>query len=122
MENLYKVFEAIRKSNLEARKMNNYDKLLENAQALSDYIPDMIEILVTQENLYRKYEADILQLEDKDAGRKITSSYAETQAKATDYYKEYRKAELTLDWAYATINISKKLATSVGNEYNTTIK
>lgn len=119
MQNLYKVFEAIRKSNLEARKMNNYDKLLENAQALSDYIPDMIDILVTQENLYRKYEANLL---TDITQEKMTSSKAEAMAKATDYYKEFKKAELTLDWSYATINISKKLASSVGNEYNATIK
>lgn len=121
MENLYKVFEAIRKSNLEARKMNNYDKLLENAQALSDYIPEMIEILVTQENLYRKYEASLANTKDEN-GKYYSNSYCETQAKATENYKEFKKAELTLDWAYATINISKKLAASVGSEYNSIIK
>ena len=113
---IYKIFESIRKSNLEARKMNNYDKLLENAQALSDYIPQIIDILVEQENLYRKYEAELLNQE------KMTSSKAETLAKATEYYKEYKRAELIQDWAYETINISKKLATSVTYEYSAQIK
>ena len=113
---IYKIFESIRKSNLEARKMNNYDKLLENAQALSDYIPQIIDILVEQENQYRKFDAELLSQE------KMTSSKAETMAKATDYYKEFKRAELMQDWAYETINISKKLATSVSNDYQTQVK
>jgi len=116
MHEIYKTFEMIRKSNLEARKNNLYDKLLENAQALSDYIPQLIEILVTEENKYRKIEAEALNEE------KMTSARAETVAKSSENYKEYIRAKLTLDWCYETINISKKLATSVGNEYNSQIK
>lgn len=118
---IYETFELIRKSNFDARRRNDYDKLLENAQAISDYIPEIIDILVTQENLYRKYESDILDVDEVN-GRKITSAVAETKSKATDYYKEFKRAELTLDWAYATINISKKIASSVTNEFKSTLK
>jgi len=121
MNEIYKTFETIRQANLKARQNNLYDDLLANAQALSDYIPKLIEIMVDNEHEYRKEEARLSNSKDEN-GKYYSNSYCETQAKATDYYKEYKRAELTLDWCYATINISKKLATSVGNEYNSIIK
>ena len=112
---IYKIFEAIRKSNLEARKRNDYLTLMVNAQALLDYVPQLIEIMVNEEHEYRKFEAKLSQTKDEN-GKYYSNSYCETQSKATTNYKEYIKAKATLDWVYDSVNLSKKLATSVDQE------
>lgn len=118
---LYQTFKAIRDSNLKARKENNYYKLLENGQALLDYAPDLIELMVNNEHEYRKREAELSNTKD-DNGKFFSNSYCETQSKATTNYKEYIKAKATLDWIYDSVNLSKKLATSVDQELTAQIK
>lgn len=112
---LYTTFRAINQSNKKARHDNNYYKLLENAQALMDYIPELIDIIVDNEHEYRKFEAEMTQKRDEN-GKLMSGTYCETQAKATQFYKDYRKAELIKDWVYDSINLAKKLA--VDNENN----
>ena len=118
---LYKTFDLIRKSNLQARRDNNYFKLLENGQALLDYVPDLIEIMVNSEHAYRKLEAKLSQEKD-ELGKRNTSAWCETQAKASEDYREYIKAEATLKWVYDSVNLSKKLAQDNENELKSTIK
>ena len=118
---LYKTFDLIRKSNLQARRDNNYFKLLENGQALLDYVPDLIEIMVNSEHAYRKLEAKLSQEKD-ELGKRNTSAWRETQAKASEDYREYIKAEATLKWVYDSVNLSKKLAQDNENELKSTIR
>jgi len=117
MEELYKTFETIRLANLKARHNNDYYKLLINGQALLDYAPQLIEVLVDNEHKYRSYEAK-LALERDENGKLYSNSYCETQAKASEFYKEYKRAEKTLDWLYSSVNMSKKLALNVLEEEN----
>jgi len=118
---LYQTFKAIRDSNLKARKENNYYKLLENGQALLDYAPDLIELMVNNEHEYRKREAELSNTKD-DNGKFFSNSYCETQAKSTDNYREYIKAKATLDWLYDSVNLAKKLAVSNEQELHAHIK
>lgn len=118
---IYKTFEAIRKSNLEARKRNDYLTLMVNAQALLDYVPQLIEIMVNEEHEYRKTEARLSNTKDEN-GKYYSNSYCETQSKATENYKEYIKAKSTLDWVYDSVNLSKKLASSVDQELTAQLK
>lgn len=121
MLEIYKTFEAIRQSNLKARKNNDYYTLLINAQALLDYVPQLIEIMVNEEHEYRKLEAK-LSIEKDELGKKNTSAWCEVQAKATDNYREYTKAKATLDWVYDSVNLSKKLAVDTDKNLTATIK
>ena len=118
---IYKTFKAIRDSNLKARREMNYYKLLENGQALLDYAPDLIEIMVNQEHEYRKKEAE-LSLGKDELGKKNTSAWCEVQSKSTEYYKEYIKAKATLDWLYDSVNLAKKLAVDSDKNLTATIK
>jgi len=106
---IYQTFKVISESNKKARKDNNYYKLLENGQALLDYIPTLIDIIVDNEHQYRKFEAEMAQKRDEN-GKLMSGTYCETQAKATQFYKEYRKAEMIKEWVYDSVNLAKKLA------------
>lgn len=118
---LYKTFKAIRDSNLKARRENNYYKLLENGQALLDYAPDLIELMVDNEHEYRKKEAELSNTRDEN-NKLYSNSYCETQSKATESYKEYIKAKATLDWLYDSVNLAKKLAVDSDKNLIATIK
>lgn len=121
MLEIYKNFEAIRQSNLKARKNNDYYTLLINAQALLDYAPDLIKIMVDNEHEYRKKEATLANTKDEN-GKYYSNSYCETQAKAGEEYREYIKAKATLDWLYESVNLSKKLAVDTDKNLTATLK
>jgi hypothetical protein len=89
-----------------------------NAEALLEFIPNLINHSVEQESQYRKFEANLSNEIDENK-KKLTSSYCETQAKATDFYKEWQKVKMFLDFIYEMVNMSKKLAISVDRELNT---
>lgn len=106
---IYETLTLIKNSNKKARKENNYLKLLENSQALLDYLPDLIDYHVEQEHEYRKFEAEELTKEN------MTSAKAETNAKATVGYKEFRRSYNYINWIYEAINVAKKLANDINN-------
>ena len=76
-----------------------------------DYLPDLIDYSVEQEHLYRRHEAEEL---TKDG---MTSAKAETNAKATEYYKEFRRSKEYTEWLYESINVAKKLAVDTNNNF-----
>ena len=65
--------------------------------------------------------ADVLQVDEVN-GRKITSAVAETNAKATNFYKEYKKASLYRELMYEVVQVCKKLAGSIDKEITAQIK
>lgn len=117
MQELYKTIDVIVKAQQKARQKNDYLTLMVNAEALLERIPTLINYSVEQEAIYRKHEAKILDEKDEN-NKNRTSSYAETQAKATEAYKEWQKAKLFIEFMYEMVNLSKKLASSVDKEYN----
>jgi len=100
-----------------ARQLKQYNRIIDNAQAVLDYLPDIIAYEVEQEQQYRQFEAKLLD-EREESGKLRTSSYCETKAKATDFYANYRKAQLFRELSYEVVQISKKIARSNEQEYN----
>lgn len=117
IDEIYKTIDVIVQEQKKARQRNDYLTLMTNAEALLEYLPELIRYSVDQEAGYRKYEARIANEED-DKGKKLTSSFCEVQAKATDFYKEWQKAKQFIDLLYEMVNMSKKLAGGVSKEYN----
>lgn len=117
MDKLYKTIDTIIAHQKQARHDKDYLTLMSNAEALLEYIPELINFCVEQESEYRKFEAGILDEVD-EKGKPRTSSYAETKAKATDFYKEWQKAKHFIDLMYEMVMIAKKLASSVDTEFN----
>lgn len=112
MEEIYKTIDLIIEYQKKARRENNFVRLVINAEALLELIPRLIDHSVTQEGLYRKFEATMSNERD-DTGKRYTSSYSETQAKATDMYTEWRKADKFIELMYEMVNLSKKLVSTV---------
>lgn len=112
MEEVYKIVDVIVKAQKKARKDNDFFGLMKNAEALLEYIPQLIDYSINREHEYRKFESQILNSVTENA-KPVTSSYAETQAKATDAYRDWQKAKQTIDWMYEMVNMSKKLAGTV---------
>lgn len=102
------------------RISHNYLGLMEDALALLEYTPSLIEYCVDKESEYRKFEASLTN-EEKD-GKKNSSAYCETQAKATDYYKDWQKTKLFLELIYEMVNVAKKLANNIDSELNSSSK
>lgn len=117
IEDIYKTIDVIVTNQQKARKNNDYLTLLLNAEALLERIPTIINYSVEQESEYRKFEAKIADEKDEN-GKRNSGAYAETKAKATDYYKDWQKSKLFMDMIYEMINLSKKLAGSVDKELN----
>lgn len=115
MENLYKTIDIIVKAQQKARQSNDYLTLMVNAEALLERIPALINYSVEQESEYRKYEAKIANEIDENK-KKLSGAYCETQAKATDFYKEWQKAKQVIEFMYEMVQMSKKLAGSVDKE------
>jgi len=115
MEELYKTIDLIVAHQKKARKNNDFYTLMKNGEALLEYMPDLIRYSVSQEAEYRKFEATTVNEVDS-AGKMRTSSYAETQAKATDFYKNWQQAKLFIELIYEMVQMSKKLAGSVDKE------
>lgn len=109
------IIDLIMEDNRLARANNNYIKLIENGFACLEYINKIINIMIDAEKGYRKYEAQLL-LELKEAGNKGKNGEAETRAKATDFYSDYRHCDLLLNLCYEMVNVAKKLADSLNDE------
>lgn len=114
------MFEVIRKileNTKVKRQKNDFLGVINNAQAVLDYLPDIINYEVDQEHQYRAFEAELSEQRD-DTGKRYTGSYCETKAKATEFYKEYRRAQLFRELMYEVVQISKKLASSIDQNLN----
>lgn len=114
---MFEVIEKILADTKKKRANHDYFGIVLNAEAILEYLPAIINYEVEQEQQYRQFEAK-LALERDESGKLRTGSYCETQAKATPFYPEYRKAQLFRELMYEVINISKKLAGSIGKEFN----
>lgn len=115
MEETYKTIELIVKHQKKSRQDKKWIKLLVDAEALLEHIPTLINHSVDKESAYRKFEATMSDQVDS-AGKRYTSSYCDTQAKATDMYAEWRKADKFIEWMYEAVNLSKKLGDTIGKD------
>ena len=111
MEQIYKTIDLIFAHQKKARQSNDYLTLMVNAEALLEFIPQLINYSVEQESEYRKFEAGLI--DKKDGDKKLSGAYCETKAKATSFYKEWSKAKQFIELMYEMVNLSKKLASSV---------
>jgi len=116
MEQIYKTIDIIFAAQKKARQSNDYLTLMVNAEALLEFIPELIRYSVEQESEYRKFEAGLI--DEKDGEKKLSGAYCETKAKATSFYKEWSKAKQFIELMYEMVNLSKKLAGSVDRELN----
>lgn len=114
---IYKVIDVIIKSLKEKRKNKDFLGLLLDAEALLEYLPGLINHSVEQEAEYRKFEARLSD-EVEENGKRKSSAYCDTMAKASDFYREWQRAKQFIDLTYELVNISKKLASSVSSEFN----
>ncbi len=116
MEEIYKTIDKIVQAQKKARRENDFLTLMTNAEALLEYIPALINYSVDQEAGYRKLEAQLAnEMTDK---KRNSSSYCETQAKASSFYSEYQKAKQFIELLYQMVNMSKALAKTVDKELN----
>lgn len=116
MEEVFKTIDIIFEAQKKARHKNDYNTLMVNAEALLERVPALINYSIEKEKQYRKEEAKIANERD-ETGKQRSGSYAETQAKATEYYTEWQKAKLFMDLIYEMVALSKKLATGVNQEF-----
>ena len=119
MEELYKTIDLIVSHQKKARQSNDFYTLMKNGEALLEYMPNLIRYSVEQEAEYRKFEAKTVNEVDS-AGKMRTSSFAETQAKATDFYKNWQQARLFIELIYEMVQMSKKLAGNIDKELQAT--
>ena len=117
----YKIINTILEDSRRARQRGDWFKLVSNAEAILEYLTPIIDYEVEQESQYRKFEAQ-LSTEKDENGKRYTGAYCETQAKATDFYKEYRRALLMREHMYEVVQTCKKLAGSIDKEINAQIK
>jgi len=111
IEELQKVINVIFITIKADRQKNNINGLLNNGIACLEYSYQLIDIMVNFESEYRKFEADLI-----DKG--FTSAKAETQAKATDHYKNWTKCKYMYDTLLEMNLTCKKLASSTEKEFN----
>lgn len=117
IEQIYKTIDQIVQTQKKARRENDYLTLMLNAEALLEYLPELISYSVEQEGEYRKFEAKLANEKDEQSKRN-SSAYCDTQAKATPFYVEWQKARQFIELMYEMVNMAKKLATSVDKELN----
>lgn len=117
IQEVYKVIDTIVASQKNARRNNDYNTILLNAEALLEYLPYLINYSVDQEALYRKHEATLANEKDEN-GKRNSSAYCETQAKSTDYYTEWQRSKQFMELIYELVQMSKKLMASVDKEFN----
>ena len=114
IEQTYKTIDVIIKTFKKARRENDYLTLMTNGFALLEYIPELIIYSIEQESLYRKLEA---KLSDEYQGDKRNSSaYCETQAKASEFYKEWMKTKMFMELIFEMVNMAKALGRGLNNE------
>lgn len=120
IDNIYKTIDKIIQAQKKARRENDYLTLMLNGEALLEYIPELIIYSIGQESEYRKMEA---KLSDEYTGDKRNSSaYCETQAKASDFYKEWNKTKMFMELMYNMTNMAKALAKGIDNEIKSSSK
>lgn len=112
---VYKTIDTIIASFKKARHDKDYLTLMSNGLALLEYLPSLINYSVEQEAEYRKFESNLSDQKD-EFSKRLSSSYCETKAKATDYYKEWQRAKNFIELIYELVQISKKLAGSIDLE------
>ena len=117
MENLYKTIDVIVAQLKKDRLAQNFLGLLTSGEALLEYMPGLINHSIEQESLYRKFEAELANKRDS-ADKPFSNAYCETQAKATDYYKEWQKAKQFIELMYEMVNMAKALGRGVNREFN----
>ena len=114
IDSIYKTIDKIIKAQKEARRSNDYITLMLNGEALLEYIPELIIYSIEQESGYRKLEA---KLSDEYTGEKRNSSaYCETQAKASEFYKEWMKTKMFMELMYEMVNMAKALGRGLNSE------
>ena len=114
---MFDVIEKIITDTKQKRIKNDYFGIVLNAEAVLEYLPAILNYEVDQEHQYRQFEAKLTQERD-ETGKLRTGAYCETHAKASQFYAEYRKAQLFRELMYEVINISKKLSAGLGKEFN----
>lgn len=112
-----KTIDAIIAKQKKARKEQDFLGIMLNGEALLEYLPAMIDYSVDQESAYRKYEAELTNKDNN--GKAATSSYCETQAKASDFYKEWQRTKQFIELMYEMVQMSKALAKGVSKDFNT---
>ena len=112
---VYETIEIITSKFRKDRKINNYLGLLEDGLALLEEVPKLIDISITQESEYRKFEA-LLADEKDENGKRFSNSYCETKSKATDFHRDWQKAKQITELAYELAQMSKMLARSVDRD------
>ena len=116
IQQTYKTIDVIIKAQKKARQEHNYLLLMENSQALLEYVPNLVSFMVEQEGEYRKFEAGLI--DELDGEKKRTSSYCDTKAKATSFYCDWQKAKYFLELVYNLVNMGKALGRGINNEFN----
>jgi hypothetical protein len=114
MEEFYKMIDVVVAENKEFRQRHDYLGLIQNGQRLLNSLPKLIDYSTTQESEYRKFEAKELERLAEEKGR---NGVAETNAKATDQYREWQRASQTIEMIYHLANMAKRLASDVDNNY-----
>jgi len=117
MNETTKIINTIIAKQKKCRQEQDFLGIMLNGEALLEYLPAMIDYSVDQESLYRKYEAELTS-GVKD-GKATTSSYCETQAKASDFYKEWQRTKQFIELIYEMVQMSKALAKGVSKDFNT---
>jgi hypothetical protein len=116
IEEIYETVDKIIAAQKIARRNNDFLTLLTNGEALLEFLPKIIEYSVDEESAYRKFEAKLAN--EMTDGKRNSSSYCDTQAKATDNYRNWQRSKLIIELMYEMVNIAKKLASSVNSEFN----
>ena|ERR1035437_2772804 len=119
IEETYKTIDTIIASIKKARRNNDYLTIMTSGLALLEYIPNLVIYMTEQEGEYRKFESGLIDGKD-DTGKSRTSSYSETKAKATAFYREWQKAKYFLELIYELVNMSKALGRGINSEFNAT--
>lgn len=117
IEKIYATIDTIILYQKKARKDNDYLGLMTNAEALLEYLPELINYAFEQEAEYRKFEAKLSDEKD-EFGKRYSGSYCETKAKATDFYANWQRAKNFMELMYEMVNMAKALGRGVNNEFN----
>lgn len=117
VEDIYEIIDKVTATMREQRHNNDRDGLLLSGEALLELSYKLTHLSVEAESRYRKFEAGLVEEKDEN-GKKLTSAYCETKAKATDDYKDWQRAKQVIDVLNGLANMSKMLARNVDNSFN----
>lgn len=113
----FDIIDTIIKDTKQKHERHDEIGIISNAFVLLSHMSDLIKYEVDNEAIYRKKEAELLSSFD-NTGKARTSSWAETNARASDEYKNYQKAMKFRDLLYEVVQLSKKVATATSKEFN----